>query len=164
MSLAVVIALTSCGKSREEELKSITSAHKSLLSIAEVATPFLSPAENATGAEVKQIIMENPEKWELVKDVIPDIDGLNKENLKNFKEWFSASLTQSGKLIKESKPSNADLKEAHEKLSEMHTKFEVVISWVSAPEGTVSAHNEKLSKFNQELMEYLAWWKREMAN
>jgi hypothetical protein len=41
------------------------------------------------------------------------------------KGWFDVSLIHSGELIKKSKPSSDDLKQAHKKLSDLHTKFEV---------------------------------------
>ena len=161
-SLVIILALASCGKSREEELKAINNAHASLLVIAEMTQPFLNSASNSSDLIAKKWTMDRPDIWEKTKDMLPDVEGAEKASVKNLKEWFDSTLTHSGKLIKESKPSHNELKEAHKRLSDIHTKFVVIMSEASDPRGSVDTTNENLSDFKQAFREYLAWWKREM--
>ena len=107
-------------------------------------------------------MMESSEKWALLKESIEDLDGIDKTDVKNLNQWFDDSLTNSGRLIKGSKPSYDDLKKVHESLSELHTQFVIIISTISHPEGTVADYNQKLSKFKQTYMQHLAMWEREM--
>ncbi len=162
VSLVIILALTSCGKSREEEVNAIKDAHESLLPIAGVAAAFLESSSSVTEVRAKQSMMESSEKWALLKESIEDLDGIDKTDVKNLNQWFDDSLTNSGKLIKGSKPSHDDLKKVHESLSELHTQFVIIISTISHPEGTVADYNQKLSKFKQTYMQHLAMWKREM--
>jgi len=162
VSLVIIFALVSCGKSREEELNAIKNAHASLLINVQMTQPFFNSVSDWSELIGKKWTMERSEIWEKTKAMVPVVEGVEKASVKNLKEWFDSTLTNSGKLIKESKPSDNELKEAHERLSTIHTKFVVIMSEVSDPRGTVDANNEKLSKFRQELKEYLVWWEREM--
>ena len=159
-NLVLFAALVSCGKSREEELKSVNAAKKDLFNAVSLSVATVRHADSK--AEVKSMIdiLDSPDVFKKLTTV--PVEGIDNKQIKNLKGWFDASLRHSGELIKKSKPSNNDLKEAHKKLSDLHTQFEVVLSEVDNPSGTLMDYNASVSKFQNELLEFKSWWKREM--
>lgn len=161
-NLALFAALVSCGKSRDEELKAIKAAQQSLFVAVSESAPLIQEANEVSDVAVQTGLLNDPEVWKSLKEKMETIEGVDNKQLKNLKGWFDASLIHSGELIKKSKPSSNDLKEAHKKLSDFHTKFEVFLSVVDNPDGSLSSYNEKVASFKQDLREFMSWWKREI--
>lgn len=164
-NLALLTALVSCGKSREEELNAVNAAKKDLFNAVYLSEATIRHADDKEGVKAMIEILVSPDFFKKLSiEGIEPIEGIDNKQIINLKGWFDASLRHSGELIKKSKPTNNDLKEAHKKLSDLHTKFEVVLSEVHNPSGTLIDYNAGVSKFQKELLEFNSWWKREMNN
>ena len=85
------------------------------------------------------------------------------DTINNFIEFSDVAVKASAKIIRDAKPSDKELKDAYEKLGDIHSKFEATMATVKSPPN-LSSFNDSVKEFGEELSIFMSWWKREVAS
>lgn len=82
----------------------------------------------------------------------------------NSAQLYLAGIVRSGEKIRKAKPSDPSLKEAYDKLGNMHSSYQATILFVMKPSGTLKAYNSRMAKFREEWQLFESWWVREVSS